>query len=280
MSIAKRYCGRELFSQKEKAELRKAISRDPTNGWLWGELSYIYFEERQSEKSLKAAQRAIALAPNNSAIMWDYGRALYLARRTRESLEMYRKILKKAPKVISAETGFSISKARDLQNSCRYEIALCYLQFDKLASATKWLQTHLANRVSGIRNYYCARGVKKKLRQIRNLQKKIQNAEARVWISLLEIEDLRKNRRRKYRRGFTNALVMARSKSEAMVCLRKALTELGYRLISSEGTEEFERRCLKSKVDDELRKLATVVLQKNTPQFGRFCMYPSRKQSQ
>ena len=270
----------EKISNKEQTirsrkKVLRRLRKSPWDVWLLAKLSYLYWEEGKYQEALKAGKKAFKLAPYNPIIMWDYGRALYMNRRISESLEIYKKILRKKPKTISEIMKWSESKVRDFQNTCGFEIALCYIQLDRLGSAIRWLENNLANRSPGIRNYYPVQIVKKKLQRLTELKAKIDNKEPRLWISLLEVKVLKKNKRIKYKKGFTNGLAIAKSAKEAENCLRNALLDMGYILILAENTEEYEKRILKFIVDDKLKEIASSVRKNKTPKFGIFHMYPT-----
>jgi hypothetical protein len=170
--------------------------------------------------------------------------------------------------------GGSPSKAADLQNTCRYDIALCYLQLNRLALAAKWLKTHLSHRRPGIRAYYSMSSVRKLLKRINSLKEKIDNNKPRLWISLLEIETTKKRTGIKYRRGFTNGLVIARSVPEAERRLGEALSAMEFRLIRAKGTEECEKRALRFSLPNGIKKLACSARKTQTAQFTKIVMYP------
>jgi len=260
-----------------KRKISKQLRKSPKDAWLLAKLSYIYFEEGNCRKALKAGEQAYNLAPDNPVVMWDYGRSLYLARHFPDSLKIFKKILYQSPKSISEKLGWNRSKTSDLQNTCRYEIALCYIQLDDLALAIRWLKNHLSHRGPGIRSFYSIGAVKRKFNHVKRLKHDIDRNKPRLWISLLEFNKLNKNKRIKYRKGFTNGLVIARTAKEAVNLFKDGLLEMGLNLISAEETEEYERRILKYKVDDKLKELAFLAMKDKIPQFSKCYMYLSDK---
>jgi hypothetical protein len=258
---------------KAKKEILQQMQKSPKDMWLLSRLSNVYFGIGNYKKAIAISERAYTVEPDNPLVLWDYAHALYMGQHTRESLNFYQKILKKKPTIIARTMGWKITKAKEFQNACRFDITHCYLQIDKLYAASMQLKKYIAH--SG--HYYSLNTAKNLLRCITKLKGQITNKQPRIWISLLEIKKLGNTSRMKYKKGFTNGLVLAKSAKEAISSLSKCLFNMGYRVISAEDTEEFDRRRFKFKVNDELKRLASVVERLGTPQFSDFCMYPLRK---
>ena len=233
-----------------------------------------HFEEGPLKKKLKNGTEAYRLSPDNPVVMWNCAHALYRARQNRKALDILKSVLKQKPSTIADHTHWSDAKIADFYNTCRFEIALCYLQLGKLDLATHWLEKHLSNRVSGARSYYGKASVQKLLRRVTTVRRVISNRRTRLWISLLEVKQSKVDRRVKYERGFTSGLVMARTKRQALNKLVVELDTIGFHLISAEDTEEFDLRCLKYEIDKDFKKLADSVRRTGETRFGVFHMYP------
>ena len=248
--------------------------KSPKDYWLLAKRSYINFERGNYNESLKEAEKAYKLAPDNPVIMWVYGRALYITRKTDKSLAIFKKIIRKNPKRIAESLGWTKNKAQDLINTCRFEIAHCYIQLNRLKLAERLLERHLFYRNYINKNYYSIGSARKTLNLIKQIKRQEIIKKPRIWISLLEVKKAPNDKNLKYSGGFTNGLVVARTKNESLRYFDKDLNEMGYKLIRSEDTEEFERRCLKSKISDEIKKLANIAKKTKKSQFGTFVMYP------
>ena len=107
--------------------------------------------------------------------------------------------------------------------------------------------------------------------------KKTHKHKPKLWISLLEIHNQSKDKRIKYKKGFTNGVVMAVSKRDAIDKFRKSLLDMGYKLIYEEDTEEFDKRCLKFSVAKEVQNAAFAARRKRIPQFSTFCLYRDKR---
>jgi tetratricopeptide (TPR) repeat protein len=241
---------------------------------LLARLSYAYFEEGNYEKAFEISSKACRHAPHNPLVMWDHARALFGIKRPSESLRILRRILRMSTRKISETMKWRENKVVDFQNTCRFEMALCYIQLDRLALAIRWMERHLSHRRSGLRSYYLIDSVKRTLNRTKALKKKTDNNERRLWISFMEVESLKRDKRIKYRRGFTTGLTIARFAKEAEDSLKKALANWDFRLLRAESTEEYARRVLKFRVTDEVDELASKVRKTKAPQFTEFHMYP------
>ncbi len=176
--------------------------------------SFNYFEKGPYKKTLKKGREAYGLSPSNPVAMWHCARALYISRQGRKAIEILKSVLSQKPSAIADQMRWSDAMIADFYNTCRFEMALCYLQLGKLGLATHWLEKHLSNRISGASSYYKKASVQKMLRRVTTVRHVISNRQTRLWISLLEVKRSKVDRRVKYKRGFTNGLVMARSLSE------------------------------------------------------------------
>ena len=265
----------EDWKKAQKVLLRE-LRKSPGNAWLLTRLSQAYFGDGDYKRALKASEKAYAVAPDEPLVLWDYAEALYMLRQWPFSLKLFRRILaKKIDTLLNARYGARWAKA--LRNACRFKIGVCYIQINKLGFAIQWLEKYLSNSGRGIANWYSTDEVRRILERVVQLKSRIDKNRARLWVSLLEVEVLSGRTHSKYTKGFTNGLVMGRSAKEAIAVFERELSNIGYKLIRAEDTEEFEKRCLNVEVDDELRNLASAAEREHIAKFGTFCMYPAHK---
>lgn len=75
-------------------ELRSALAGDPTHADSYGLLGLVYMEIGDAAKAGESFQRALALAPNNSELLNNYGWFLCQTGRPRESIAQFQAALK------------------------------------------------------------------------------------------------------------------------------------------------------------------------------------------
>jgi tetratricopeptide (TPR) repeat protein len=257
-----------------KGLIRK-VRKQPGNVVLLASLADVYLAEGAYGKAIEVSGKAYALAPTNPLVLWDHARSLYMNRRFADAVVLHKRILKKRVATIARSMRWPDEMARQFQNTSRFDLALCYVQLDRLAFAAKMLRDYIA-QCPRVACYYSPDLARAKLRSLDRLRSQAERQAVRLWISLVEIKVLTVGRRSMQRRGFTNALTMARTRNEAIAILRADLTEMGYKLIRAEDTEEFDRRMLKTELPDSTRELAEEVYKHKTTRFTDFCMYPSR----
>ncbi|MBC8553902.1 MAG: hypothetical protein H8D23_30190 [Candidatus Brocadiales bacterium] len=93
---------------------------------------------------------------------------------------------------------------------------------------------------------------------------------SKLWISLLEVEALPENKVKDYKKAYVNGLIMAESAEEAVTLLKDSLNKMGWDLLSSEDTDEYEKRVLEYEVSPEIKEFAQIVYKTGMPQFGTF----------
>src|ERR1700693_283662 len=74
--------------------LQAQLKKDPENHWLHTRLATAYYEKREYERSLKASQRAMELAPGCPLVRWDYACALDMLGQTQEAIRQWNRFLK------------------------------------------------------------------------------------------------------------------------------------------------------------------------------------------
>lgn len=260
-----------------RKELVRRLRKRPDDILLLTSLVNAHLEEGAYAKALEVSSKAYAAAPANPLVLWDHARALYMNRRPLDAVVLHRKTLKKQVATIARSLCWPEEKARQFRNMTRFDLALCYIQLDRLTLAAAMLRDYIAHCRRGP-CYYSPDLAMAKLHSLERLRRQAEHHSIRLWISLLEVKVLDRRRRTKYRKGFTNGLTMARTRNEAVAVLRAGLAGLGYELIAAEDTEEFDRRLLKAEVPDSTRALAEEVRRDRESRFTSFCMYPSQRE--
>jgi tetratricopeptide (TPR) repeat protein len=258
-----------------RGQLERRVRAQPDNVFLLASLVNAYLEEGACARALEASNRAYALAPMNPLVLWDHARALYMNTRFDDAVKLHQKNLKRKVATIARHMHWPEEKAKQFQNASRFDLALCYIQLDRLSFAAETLRMCVAQARNGP-SYYSPGLIRAKLRSVEKLLGQAERKSNRLWISLLEVRKLAGKRRTKYRRGFTTGLAMAQTRREAITKLRLAVVKLGYGLITAEDTEEFDRRLLKWELPDSIQGLAEQVRRDRVPRFTDFCMYPSK----
>jgi tetratricopeptide (TPR) repeat protein len=259
-----------------RRELVHRISKQPDDVFLLSSLANAYLEEGEYLKALEVSSKAHALAPTNPLVLWDHARALYMNERYADAVMLHRRILKNRVVTIAARMHWSRDKAKRFQNACRFDLALCYIQLDRLSLAATMLSSYVVRCRDGS-FYYSPDLARAKLRCLTKLKVQARRHSMRLWISFLEIRKPSVGGRVKYTRGFTNGLVMARTHNDAIAKLHAGITELGYELVAAEDTEEFDRRCLKTQLPESTLSIAEQVRKDRSPHFTEFCMYRGRQ---
>jgi len=255
-----------------RKKLLKKLRKDPTNGILLTYLSNAYCAEEKYKEALKYSSKAISYLPQHPLVLWDYARSLYLNREFSMSIATYKKIRDKSPSSISKSMSWDIEYTKKFWNSTRFDIALCYIQLDKLGLAVKALESYLSH-IPECGIYYLSKLAKDKIKKIQRLQKQTRNKTPRIWMALIEVKVTSTKKSIKCKKGFTNGLVLAKTTRNATQLLKKELANLGYELVGIEDITEYERELLKTELKDDFMKLAVEAKKTKQPKFTDFCMY-------
>ncbi len=254
-----------------KIQLLKFIKDNPYNYQLLTKLSFIYFQEWNIDKAIEFSQKAFKLAPSNPVVLWDYGRALIEKENSSKALRILKKAFHlKMPQFIK-KTGFNRNKSLGFKNDFRFEIALCYIQQDKFSLAVNWLKKYVSNYKSQY-NYYSKDMAIDKIKTIQKLTSKRRNTN-RLWLIFCEVKKLSKRSNIKYRRGFTNGIIIAKSPRQAVEVLRKTLETYNFGLVKTEKSEDLEKLIFQNRISKELKAIAKKVQKDKEPCFTSFCMY-------
>ncbi|MFQ6034955.1 MAG: tetratricopeptide repeat protein [Sedimentisphaerales bacterium] len=257
---------------KAKRVLLQLLSKSPNDPWLLTRLSYTYYNEKNYSKALELSRRAYSIDSEDPVVIWDYAKALLYSDKIPEAIPMYTKLIRMDPRKLTGK-GYPKRWWLGLKNDCRFWLSVCYLRNDRLSLATKYIQEHIVNRKRGTPTECSIREARILLGRLETLIKEINEHKVRLWIALLEVKADRHAQLReltKYKGAYTNGLVMAKSARAAKQNLKEAVNNMGLRLVSIEDLEEFDRRCLKSKVEPDLKRLATKVRKTSHAQLGAF----------
>lgn len=270
----------ECFSRSDWPSARKLLLREirryPHDSWLLTRLSFVYYNEQKYEKALEMSEKAYRIDPHDPVVLWDNARALLEKDRISESVRIFKTLIRMSVRALSAK-GYNRRWLLGIKNDCRFWVAVGYLRLDRLDLAAKYFRQNLANRKRGRPTECSINEARNFLRGIEKLKKKITNNELRLWISLMEVRPTRGQEVARFKGAYTNGLVMAHSAREAESRLKKRLGHMGYKVVSVEDTEEFERRCLKFEVEQYLRKLAAKAKRTRSAQFDLFCTWGAVK---
>ena len=91
-----------------------------------------------------------------------------------------------------------------------------------------------------------------------------------LWISLLEVEPLPESDYKNTGNAFVNGITLSDSSEGAVANYKGALEKLGWKLLSSENTEEFYKRVATFEVAFDLKTLASIARETGKTQFGTF----------
>jgi cytochrome c-type biogenesis protein CcmH/NrfG len=255
-----------------RKRLLRKLRRDPTKVILLTYLSNAYFEEGKYKKALKASIKACSRLPENPLVLWDYAHALYMNSEFSKSLGTFKAIMCMRPTAIAKSMNWKIENAKEFWNASRFNIALCYIQFDKLGLAVRALESYLKH-LPDCGAYYSPELTKEKIKNIRRLNAQVANKALRVWMIFIEIRETSAKKSAKYVKGFTTGFVLAKTAYSATVSLKKELAALGFELVEAEDVTEFERARLKTELPEETEKLALETQRSKHPQFTDFFMY-------
>ncbi|MHC4084191.1 MAG: tetratricopeptide repeat protein [Planctomycetota bacterium] len=255
-----------------RKRLLRKLRRDPTKVILLTYLSNAYFEEGKYKKALKASIKACSRLPENPLVLWDYAHALYMNSEFSKSLGTFKAIMCMRPTFIAKSMTWKIENAKEFWNASRFNIALCYIQFDKLGLAVRALESYLKH-LPDCGAYYSPELTKEKIKNIRRLNAQVANKALRVWMIFIEIRETSAKKSAKYVKGFTTGFVLAKTAYSATVSLKKELAALGFELVEAEDVTEFERARLKTELPEETEKLALETQRSKHPQFTDFFMY-------
>jgi tetratricopeptide (TPR) repeat protein len=255
-----------------RKRLLRKLRRDPTNVILLTYLSNAYFEEGKYKKALEASIKAYSRSPEYPLVLWDYALALYMNKAFSKSLGSFKTIMSMRPTAIAKSMNWKIEKAKEFLNASRFNIALCYIQLDKLGLAIRALESYLKH-LPDCGAYYSPELAKEKIKNIRRLNAQVANKALRVWMVFIEIRETSAKKSAKYVKGFTTGFVLAKTAYIATVSLKKELAAMGFELVEAEDVTEFERARLKTKLPEETEKLALETQRSRRPQFADFIMY-------
>lgn len=270
----------ECFSRGDWPSARKLLLREirrySNNSWLLTRLSFVYYNEGKYSKALEISEKAYLIDPNDPVVLWDYARVLLEKDRIIDSIRIFKKLIRMNNKTFYTK-GHNKRWSLGIKNDCLFWIAVGYLRLNRLDLAAKYFSQHIANRKRGRPTECSIKKARNFLRGIEKLKEKVNQNELRLWTSLIEVKPFRGPEVTRIKGAYTNGLVMSLSARKAESEFRKRLLEMGYKIVSIEDTEEFERRCLKVDVDQDLKRLAIKVRRTHAAQFDHFCTWGAVK---
>ncbi len=276
MDTERRQAVEDLLSSREwlkaKELLQAELRECPDDPWVLTRIARTCYELEQSSAAVSFSERAYTISDNNPEVLWDYACSLYSDGRFEESRQMFDKLLRLDTSEFAERMGYKPSWARQIKNACRFKIAQCYLQHDDLAVCKDYLEEYLDNCQRGVTGPYSKEYVKSLQKQISEISEQELSNTQRLWIGLVELREVGDAKSRLG--AFTNALVCATSKAEAIRIMADAVRQEGFEMVKAEDTEEYLRRKLKSKVSSQIDGLAELARETGEPQLSEIVTFP------
>jgi tetratricopeptide (TPR) repeat protein len=149
----------KLVNQKKWAPARRSIQDEllvsPTDHWLWMTMSLTYYEQRQYEKALECAKRAVELQSDCPLALWHLAGSYYMCGREEAAVSLWTILLDMdVEKVAYGECGEGMDWALQLLNDVHYRIARYYQHKADWTSARKSFEKYLHNRRHGVGSIY------------------------------------------------------------------------------------------------------------------------------
>jgi len=147
--------------------IRGALRKKPSSHWLLTRLGLTYYEEHNYEKALFYESQAMKLAPSCPLVLWDYAGTLDMLGRSKESIAIYKKIVRRGLEEIAyGECGEGLAWARGLVADCIYRLAKSYDEDGAYKKAVDYYEQHLRLRGPGCRSIYSIEEVKRRIKEL------------------------------------------------------------------------------------------------------------------
>jgi tetratricopeptide (TPR) repeat protein len=103
------------------------LHHNPKDHWLLSRLALTFYEQGKYKQALFWDAKALQEAPHCPLAIWGYAGSLEMLGRQRESLVLYRWLLRWGEKELAyGDCGEGIRRARSLMADCHYRIALIW----------------------------------------------------------------------------------------------------------------------------------------------------------
>ena len=147
--------------------IMRALRAEPGSHWLLTRLGVTYYEQHRYREALKAARKALKLAPRCPLVLWDYACDLDMLENERAAIKIWKQLIRRGAKSLAyEECGEGIRWAGSLINDCRYRIGSSYLDLGDREKAVRYMRAHLAHRPSGgAASIYTLKDVRSRLRK-------------------------------------------------------------------------------------------------------------------
>jgi tetratricopeptide (TPR) repeat protein len=100
-------------------------------------------------------------------VLWEIAGALEMLDRQREAIAIYRRLVKRGvEKIAFGDCGEGMARARGLVADCLYRLSTCYEFLGNKLKAAKYYEQHLAVRGPGCHSTYSIKEVRKKYRNL------------------------------------------------------------------------------------------------------------------
>lgn len=154
--------------EKARKILFKLLKNEPESHWILSRISSTYYEDRNYQKALVFAERALEIAPDCPMVLWDYAGVLDMLDDTKKAISIWKYLLNCSIEQIAFdECGEGIRDAKSLHNNCRFRIGNSYKYLNQKKLANKYLKLHLQNRQRGLPSIYTKKEVLKILESIK-----------------------------------------------------------------------------------------------------------------
>ena len=152
---------------------RELIAESHENHWLLTRQSLNYHGAGRNRMALRFSEKALKLAPHCPLVLWDYACVLRMLGRQTEVRAVYRRLLSRGvDRIANGTCGEGKRWAESLLLDCRYGIAMCYWDEDKLGMAERYFRAHLELRRPGLPSLYSLRDVGRRIREVREARKR------------------------------------------------------------------------------------------------------------
>lgn len=146
-----------------KVLLEKEKKKYPQEYFLITALAKVCYNMKLYTESLKYAEKAMKIEPNDALVIYDYGCALSALDKNKEAIEQWSKIIEmNINEVAYGDFGEGLRWAKSIINDSRFRKAICFLEIGDKVEATKLIELHLKNRQRGVYSDFNKKQVIKK----------------------------------------------------------------------------------------------------------------------
>jgi tetratricopeptide (TPR) repeat protein len=152
----------------ERRAMQKFLKKEPEDSYLLRKLASSYYEQGRFSEAEKPLARAYRLASKNALNIWAYALVLANLNRTKEAIQLLKRILRMSPKLIfsNIDTDDDQTIVKELKTDSMYNLAQCYLDIERRSEAKHWFKRYVAMRENGSPSEFTISQAKRKLASI------------------------------------------------------------------------------------------------------------------